>query len=79
MRGPAARVYRLRVPENPTPRPTADGRGGWCCLLLCVAPPLLWFTAGRFLPERLLWYPIWLAAVVWNGPDGHGGISHLLG
>ncbi|WP_159424439.1 hypothetical protein [Streptomyces sp. 3214.6] len=52
---------------------------GWCCCLFPAALTLAWFFGARFLPERAAWYPFWLAAVVWNGTDGQGGISHLLG
>ncbi|MFE9636865.1 hypothetical protein [Streptomyces sp. NPDC006463] len=41
--------------------------------------PVAWFLAAFVLPERALWFPIWLGAVMWNGADGQGGISHLLG
>lgn len=79
MRMPCATAYVLRVPTNSTPQPAAIGRNGWSCCLLFSALPLGWLLAGLFLPERVLWYPFWLAAVVWNGTDGQGGISHLFG
>ncbi|MEU6666872.1 hypothetical protein [Streptomyces sp. NPDC046727] len=58
------------MPENPTPQPAAGDRTGWCCLLLITAPTLLWFTAARLLPERILWYPIWAVATVWHAAGG---------
>lgn len=69
----------MHVPEEPTPRPATGEQTGWCCVLLLAAPWLLWFVGARFLPERVLWFPVWAAAVVWSGTDGHGGIGHLLG
>ncbi|GGX34793.1 hypothetical protein GCM10010341_65480 [Streptomyces noursei] len=72
-------AYLRRVPTNSTPQPAVTSRNGWCCCLPFVALPVVWPLAAAFLPERVSWFPIWLAAVVWNGTDGHGGISHLLG
>ncbi len=71
-------VYRPEVPANSTPQ-SAGSRTGLCCCLLFAALPIGWLVLGPFLPERVLWFPIWLAAVVWNGTDGQGGISHVLG
>jgi hypothetical protein len=70
-----------RVPENPAPPTpaTTPGVRGWGCCLLPAALTLAWLFGARFLPERVTWYPFWLAAVIWNGTDGQGGISHLLG
>ncbi|MER6443836.1 hypothetical protein [Streptomyces venezuelae] len=63
-------------------RPTV-GKSGLCCCLLPAVLPVLWLLAAALLPgkagEAVGWAPIWLAAVLWNGEDGQGGISHLLG
>ncbi|WP_212912246.1 hypothetical protein [Streptomyces sp. TS71-3] len=67
------------MPTNSTPQPAATSRKGWCCCLLFAAPPVAWLLTAPFLPERVSWFPIWLAATVWNGTDGQGGISHMLG
>ncbi|MFD9223727.1 hypothetical protein ACFWDI_27900 [Streptomyces sp. NPDC060064] len=64
---------------NSTPQPAATGRSGLCCCLLFTVLPVVWLLAAPFLPEQASWFPFWLAAVVWNGTDGQGGISHLLG
>ncbi|MGO4461395.1 hypothetical protein AB4039_29495 [Streptomyces sp. M-16] len=63
---------------DPTAEPSPSTRGGWCCLLF-AALPLVWFVAVLIQPEWAFWYPVWVGAVVWNGADGHGGISHLFG
>ncbi|MEU4873313.1 hypothetical protein [Streptomyces sp. NPDC021608] len=63
----------------PTAAAAPPGPRGWSC---CLLPPVLalgWFLGARFLPERVAWFPFWLAAVLWSGPDGHGGIGRLLG
>ncbi|MGP8297725.1 hypothetical protein ACTPOK_07180 [Streptomyces inhibens] len=64
---------------NSTPEPATEGRGGLCCCLLFTALPIVWLLTAQFLPEQAAWFPFWLAAAVWNGTDGQGGISHLLG
>ncbi|MFB6670425.1 hypothetical protein [Streptomyces parvus] len=46
---------------------------------MSVALPFIWFISTPFLPEEVFWFPFWLAAVIWNGADGQGGISHFLG
>ncbi|MEU4497908.1 hypothetical protein AB0F96_31905 [Streptomyces sp. NPDC023998] len=48
-----------------------------CCLLFTLLP-VVWLLAASILPEQVFWYPIWLGAVIWNGMDGQGGISHLI-
>ncbi|MFJ8588950.1 hypothetical protein ACIRD2_30440 [Streptomyces sp. NPDC093595] len=55
------------------------GRGGGCCCLVLAVLPLAWFVAAPLLPESVFWFPSWLGAVIWNGTDGQGGISHLFG
>ncbi|WP_372404550.1 hypothetical protein [Streptomyces luteireticuli] len=71
------------MPTNSTLPPASTDRGGWCCLLLSALPAagiLAWIlAASSILPEEVFWFPIWLGAVVWNGTDGQGGISHWLG
>ncbi|MEU8669888.1 hypothetical protein AB0C71_23740 [Streptomyces anulatus] len=44
-----------------------------------IALPLIRFVAALFSPGEVFWFPFWLGAVIWNGADGQGGISHLLG
>ncbi|QYA92586.1 hypothetical protein KZO11_02170 [Streptomyces anulatus] len=44
-----------------------------------IALPLIRFIAAPFLAGEVFWFPFWLGAVTWNGADGQGGISHLLG
>jgi hypothetical protein len=67
------------VPTNSTPQPADTGGRGWCCCLLPACLPIAWLLAAAFLPERVLWYPIYWGAVLWNGTDGQGGINHLFG
>lgn len=58
----------------------AVNRAITCCGCAVIAPVVLataWLVLGTMLPEKVFWYPIWLAAVVWNGRDGNGGISGL--
>ncbi|TJZ49516.1 hypothetical protein FCH28_24770 [Streptomyces piniterrae] len=64
---------------NSTSQPASDGRGGMCCCLLFLALPVVWLLCAPLLPDRVAWLPYGLAAVIWNGTDGQGGISHLLG
>ncbi|WP_069771088.1 hypothetical protein [Streptomyces sp. LUP30] len=66
-------------PVSPAAPAAPSGLRGWSCCLLPAVLTLGWFLGARFLPERVAWYPIWLAAALWNGSDGHGGVSHLLG
>lgn len=54
-------------------------RSGRDCRLEFLALPLIRFIAAPFLPGEVFWFPFWLGAVTWNGADGQGGISHLLG
>ncbi|MFI8929064.1 hypothetical protein ACIG3E_15475 [Streptomyces sp. NPDC053474] len=69
--------------DSPPPRrPAPRRRGPGCCLPLAVLP-LAWLLAAALLPGEAGrgagWGPLWVAALVWNGADGRGGISHLLG
>ncbi|MFD8979696.1 hypothetical protein [Streptomyces sp. NPDC059564] len=66
------------MPTDSTTPPPASRRGGWCCLLF-AALPVVWFIAVLVLPKWAFWYPVWVGAAIWNGTDGQGGISHLLG
>ncbi|MEU7283055.1 hypothetical protein AB0A69_30380 [Streptomyces sp. NPDC045431] len=67
------------MPTHPTRQSSASGRSRFCCCLVFAALPVVWLIAGTVLPEQVFWFPIWLGAVVWNGADGQGGISHLFG
>ncbi|MEV6080186.1 hypothetical protein AB0L80_34540 [Streptomyces sp. NPDC052069] len=67
------------MPTNPTQQSSVANRGGRCCCLVFAGLPLLWFIAAPILPEQVFWFPFWMGAVMWNGADGQGGISHLLG
>ncbi|MFF0449774.1 hypothetical protein ACFYT4_25745 [Streptomyces sp. NPDC004609] len=67
------------MPAHPTPQRTAGGRRGPCCCLLFAVLPVAWLLAAPVLPERVFWFPIWLAAVIWNGEDGRGGIGQVFG
>lgn len=42
-----------------------------------AALPLIWLIAAPLLPKQVFWFPFWVGAVMWNGADGRGGISHL--
>ncbi|MEU1015401.1 hypothetical protein [Streptomyces sp. NPDC005898] len=57
---------------------TSGRRGLVCCLLFTVLP-VVWLVAAPVLPERVLWFPFWMSAAIWNGADGQGGISSLFG
>ncbi|MFH9241640.1 hypothetical protein ACH4KO_10085 [Streptomyces anulatus] len=46
---------------------------------MLVASLLIWIIAIPFVPEEVYWFPFWWGAAIWNGADGQGGISHLLG
>ncbi|WP_432022293.1 hypothetical protein [Streptomyces parvus] len=72
-------TYLREMPTNPTPPPSASSKSGRGCCLVFVALPFIWFISTPFLPEEVFWFPFWLGAVIWNGADGQGGISHLLG
>ncbi|THA31541.1 hypothetical protein E6W17_35455 [Streptomyces sp. A1547] len=61
---------------NSTGQSHTFGRGLSCCLLFTVLP-VVWLLAASVLPERVSWFPFWVGAVIWNGTDGQGGISHL--
>ncbi|MFF9869700.1 hypothetical protein ACF1G0_30620 [Streptomyces sp. NPDC013953] len=65
------------MPMGPRESPAA-GRGGGCCCLVFAVLPVAWIVAAPLLPESVFWFPFWVGAVIWNGTDGHGGISHLL-
>lgn len=78
--GPAVGgAYLLLMPTNSAEWTPAKGRVWPCCLLFAVLAPVVWFMLGALLPERVFWFPIWVGAVIWNGADGRGGISHLFG
>lgn len=83
MRGTDGVAYLRGVPTDSTSEQTTAGKRSWCCCLLLAALPVLWFLAAALLPGKpgqdVGWAPFWLAAVIWNGEDGQGGISHLLG
>ncbi|MGK5627869.1 hypothetical protein [Streptomyces sp. URMC 123] len=53
--------------------------GCGCSFAALCALPFLWGLLCVFLPEGVFWVPFRLAAVVWNGRDGAGGISGLWG
>ncbi|MFI7890309.1 hypothetical protein ACIFUY_03475 [Streptomyces sp. CACIS-1.16CA] len=72
-------TYLREMPTNPTPPSSASSKSGRGCCLVFVALPFIWFISTPFLPEEVFWFPFWLGAVIWNGADGQGGISHLLG
>ncbi|MFD7552484.1 hypothetical protein [Streptomyces sp. NPDC059816] len=65
------------MPTNPAQPSSASSRNGWGCCLLFAGLPLVWAIATPFLPEQVFWFPFWVGAVIWNGADGQGGISHL--
>lgn len=44
--------------------------------MFAVLLPVAWLIAVLFSPKAF-WFPFWLAAVLWNGTDGQGGISHF--
>ncbi|MCX5198589.1 hypothetical protein OOK31_32675 [Streptomyces sp. NBC_00249] len=51
---------------EPTPQPSASGKGGgWCCLLV-AALPFLWFLAALVAPKWAFWYPVWAGAEIWS-------------
>lgn len=58
---------------------SASGRRGLCCCLTFAVLPLVWLLAAPLLPEQVYWFPLWVGAMMWNGADGQGGISHLFG
>ncbi|MFD3412654.1 hypothetical protein [Streptomyces cyaneofuscatus] len=65
------------MPTHPTGQSRPYGRRRLSCCLFFAVLPVAWFAAAPVLPERVFWFPFWLGAVVRNGTDGQGGISHL--
>ena len=45
--------------------------------MFAVLLPVAWVIGVSFSP-KVFWFPFWIAAVIWKGTDGAGGISHLL-
>ncbi|WP_030675644.1 hypothetical protein [Streptomyces sp. NRRL B-1347] len=66
--------------DSPSPRQPSARKRGWCCCLPLALFPVVWLLAAALLPGEAGrdagWWPIWVAAVVWNGGDG---VGELLG
>ncbi|MFH8350307.1 hypothetical protein [Streptomyces sp. NPDC018045] len=48
-------------------------------LLPAPGPRVSCLGDRRPFSDEAFWATFWLLSVIWNGQDGHGGISHWLG